>query len=96
MSPEEQVAGQVYYTEKAVREGLALISPDRWIPVAYEDFCANPQQVWKKIATMLATHPGWEGGEIAVTPSFESANQRRLPDKVLDKISAAYTTFSAK
>ncbi len=96
LRPEEQVAGQVYYTEKAVAEGLASMDPDRWIAVAYEDFCANPPQVWTQIAAMLAAHPGWPQPEIAVTApaSFESANQKRLPADVLDTISAAYQSFS--
>ena len=37
-----QVAGQVYYTNKAIEKQLALLPDSSYTIVDYEDFCANP------------------------------------------------------
>jgi hypothetical protein len=41
--PEEQVVAQVYYTNRAIRNGLSLISQDKYMCIKYSDFCNNPQ-----------------------------------------------------
>ena len=40
--PYHQVAGQVFYTNEAIENGLELIGDERAIEVQYEDFCEKP------------------------------------------------------
>jgi len=52
-SPLEQVAGQVYYTKKAVLDGLAHIDERRVLNVPYDVFCANPRSFYEKLRVAL-------------------------------------------
>jgi len=45
----EQLAGQIYYTEKRIQESLAKISVDRYIIVNYTDMCKNPLHELERI-----------------------------------------------
>ena len=56
LSPEEQVAGQVYHTELAVRQGLAEMAPARCFTLPYDDLCAAPAAVHNLLTTWLAGH----------------------------------------
>ena len=44
-SPIEQVVGQVYYTQKAIKDGLELIPESNKIDVDYNLFCENPHKI---------------------------------------------------
>ena len=50
MSPIEQVAAQVVYTERAVLEGMKQISTDRKMKIDYADFCMDPESIFREIA----------------------------------------------
>lgn len=45
LSPVEQVVGQVFYTNRAIDEGLRGLSGKRIIEVKYEEFCENPAKL---------------------------------------------------
>lgn len=47
--PGEQVVGQVYYTQKAVEEGLKNIPNKNIINISYKEFCENPFSLVKSI-----------------------------------------------
>ena len=53
LSPEEQVAGQIFFTNKAISEGLGKINQKRWIEIDYELFCEQPEMIFNKIKEML-------------------------------------------
>lgn len=48
-SPYEQVAGQVFHTNRAVREGLATLDKGKVLEIAYEEFCRAPAEVFEGI-----------------------------------------------
>lgn len=48
-SPVEQVAAQVVYTQKAVRDNMAAVPHDKKLEVSYAEFCANPKCVYDQI-----------------------------------------------
>lgn len=50
-SPIEQVVGQVYYSNKNVREGLEKI-PNK-ITIQYEDFCKNPYAILELLVSKM-------------------------------------------
>lgn len=58
LSPEEQVMGQVYFTQRSVAQGLLDISPERQISVDYEFFCSNPAEVYTLLSEKLIAQGG--------------------------------------
>ena len=53
LTPYEQVAGQVYYINKAIVNGLENILDHKKIIVKYEDFCKNPEFVYDELVAKL-------------------------------------------
>jgi len=53
LNPYEQVAGQIYYINKAVEKGLAKIKEHKKITVQYEDFCDNPKKFYDDLCSKL-------------------------------------------
>ncbi|MDF3130397.1 sulfotransferase [Kiritimatiellaeota bacterium B1221] len=49
LTPPEQVARQAYYTQQAVDKGLMHVPKERVLEISYEEFCANPQLIYKNI-----------------------------------------------
>ena len=49
----KQVAGQIYFINKAVSEGLATVPDVNKIEVSYENFCRNPKMVYESIVEKL-------------------------------------------
>jgi len=44
--PEEQIAGQLFYINKAIQDGLKNVSEERKMEMRYEDFCQNPEKYY--------------------------------------------------
>jgi len=95
LDPFCQVAGQIYFTNKAVQHGLKQIDASRWLQVNYEDFCESPGKVFSQILEKLKNQgmdiDNWEyeGPE-----SFQPTNQMRLVEEECREIIAAYKLFS--
>jgi gamma-glutamylcyclotransferase (GGCT)/AIG2-like uncharacterized protein YtfP len=53
-SAEKQVAGQVYYINKAVEAGLSKVAEVKKVIVDYEKFCDNPKEFYKQIQEKLS------------------------------------------
>jgi hypothetical protein len=90
MTPYEQVAGQVYYINKAVTSGLALVAEHKKITVNYEDFCMDPKILYAELQAKLKIQ-GYD-----ITPKYNSAeffspSRERVIDK---KIIDAYNKIS--
>ena len=96
LDPYDQVAGQVYFTNRAVSKGLEIIDESRRIEIAYEAFCKHPADVFNQIKSkfsqqdFLADWP-YDGPE-----KFQSKNQLRLSKEETDKIVNAYSQFSGE
>jgi len=94
LDPFGQVAGQVYFTNNAIEEGLAQIDNSYWMQVSYEEFCMNPKQVFFDILEKLSG----QGCEIDKNYTgqefFHSTNSIRLPEDESKKLLNAYKYFS--
>jgi hypothetical protein len=89
-----QVAGQVYFLNKGIEEGLRQIDSSRSLQVTYEHFCRSPKAVFKEIKGKMA-HQGYKlDGGYAGPENFESSNKIRLPERDAKKIIEAYRKFS--
>lgn len=53
-SPAMQVAGQVYFIERAIERQLAKADANRMVVVSYRDLCEQPQQLVDEINSHLA------------------------------------------
>ena len=95
LDPLEQVAGQVYFTNKSIDQGLGEIDRARWLQVSYEDFCESPGTVFRQILEKLE-NLGMEIGnwEYEGPENFQPTNQVRLPEEECREIIAAYKRFS--
>lgn len=52
-SVEEQIAGQVYYTQKRIEECLEKLPEKRQLSISYEHFCEQPLHYLQEIASLL-------------------------------------------
>lgn len=94
--PCAQVAGQVFFTNQAIENGLAQIAPYQSLTVSYEDFCKSPEPLFEQILAVFAQQ-GCEFGWRYHGPSrFESANQVRLSRDECARVLGAYKSFSGR
>ena len=56
LDPHEQAAGQVYYINKAINEGLEGVVENKKLTVQYEEFCNNPKSVFSMLVGKLANY----------------------------------------
>ncbi len=94
LSPYEQVAGQVFYTNCAIEKGLSQIDASRCLKVSYEEFCMNPGNIFSQIVSKLADQGYKTDWSYTGPDHFQSTNQIRLPEEDCTKIKAAYKKFS--
>lgn len=52
--PMRQLAGQIAFTRKAIRDGLATVSEERKLTFRYEEFCEAPEGVYEALRDRLA------------------------------------------
>ena len=76
-SPLEQVAGQAYFTRKAVDNGLKEIPDASVLKVDYDAFCASPVAVYKALSEKLCAM-GYELPEYVGKDQFVATNASRL------------------
>jgi hypothetical protein len=72
LSPEEQVAGQVLCTRRAVEQALSALPSARRVTVDYEAFCADPRVVLAALRERLSC----QGFDATRTPTDESSGPR--------------------
>jgi hypothetical protein len=93
LAPYQQVAGQVYFTNRAVQQGLSAIEELNWLSVSYEEFCKSPQKTYRQLRERLALF-GYEiTSRYIGLKRFESSNQVRLSKRQFSLISKAYEEF---
>lgn len=93
--PIEQVAGQVFFTNNAVEQGLTKIAPQKQLVVDYESFCANPQRTLQRLKARVRGQ-GFSGPfSFAPMPAWDNTNVRRVSKTVFRQIVAAYEKVSA-
>lgn len=53
LSPVDQVAGQVFYNNKAIENGIQGLPSERKLVVNYEEFCNNPVAVFNELVEKI-------------------------------------------
>jgi len=89
----EQIAGQIYYTERRIQESLANIPSSRYIIVEYLDLCKDPAHELKRVQELVEQN----GGRLISTGDtpepFEPTNIQRLDDEEFRRLSEALKLF---
>ena len=96
LDPYEQVAAQVYFTNRAIEKGLAQIDNSRWIKVSYEEFCKAPAELFNQILKKFAQQDYKVKWNYTGLKYFQSTNQIKLNKKYLNRIIGAWKIFSGK
>lgn len=88
-----QIAGQVYFTEKAITSGLQAIPKERQMKVSYRDICKNPNlflnmlaEAYKKLGCNLNI-------DSSSLPKLIYQDQTRLPTEDIESLKNAYDDF---
>jgi hypothetical protein len=82
--PVTQVAGQVTFTKRTVREGLAEIPEGNVINITYSEFCANPGDFLNRVVdkmNRLGANLNLEEVSSEMFKSFEAKNTVRLTNE---------------
>lgn len=96
LTPCEQVAGQIYHTNRAVEEGLAQVDDARKLFVDYEDFCNHPESVFKSIIGKFVQQGCPVSWDYDGPESFDISNRLTLPEQDVKDIIVAYRTLSGE
>jgi len=94
LKPIQQVAGQVYYTNKAIQDGINQIPSANSLIINYEDFCQDPKTAFSQIEekfSLLGFPSNWtySGPE-----KFRSTNHNRLSEDEAKQVVDAYYALS--
>ena len=85
-----QIAGQVYYTEKAIDAGLSEVPDENQLTISYERFCSDPESIYREIVDKYNSL-GYElPCELNSAYRFRSTNEFRLPIEEIKKFKEAY------
>ena len=94
LNPIEQVAGQVYYTNKAIQEGINQISSENALVVNYEEFCTEPSVIFDQIKEKYSQQGYKLAWEYTGPTKFQSTNRVRLSEDESNQVIEAYNKFS--
>jgi hypothetical protein len=94
MDPVSQVAGQVYFTNKSIEDGLGVIPEKNKLSMEYEGFCKNPRDCWDTLRQKLYALGYDEIGDYQGPDIFEVSIHNEISNAVKQKISAAHTLFT--
>jgi hypothetical protein len=88
--PMSQVAGQVYYTNRAIKKGLSAIGASRWIEIKYESLCRSPQSIWKRISALMIQNGYHLDPQYNGPRKFECMNRLKVTEPEKEKIRFEY------
>lgn len=91
LQPLEQVSGQVYYINEAVKSGIKNVSLERKLVVDYEEFCENPENVFDELLEKLAMQ-GYSANTTYNGPEKFDISRKAKPEE----INRAYENFINK
>lgn len=94
LDPYAQVAGQVYFTNKAIANQLDKIDPAHHMTVDYAEFCHAPESLYQQLLDKLAVQ-GWQPPILSYSgpAAFKTSSELRLTDEEYAQITNAYAGF---
>lgn len=89
----QQIAGQVYFTERAVTEGLASLPPGRGLKLDYARICREPEGLLREVAGCYARLGFPLAGGWSAPPPFAAREPGLLADEEERRLAEAYRRF---
>lgn len=89
LDPISQAAGQVYYINRAVSNGLAKVAESRKLVVQYEDFCRDPQHTFIQLSEKISLC----GHEYRCAKRFDA---RGYQHRDLERIKSALARYASE
>lgn len=93
MDAYRQIAGQVYYTERALTEGLAQIPDENQLIVEYEEVCQRPSEFYMELQGKYKENGYDLPDDVNLPGAFLPSNKVRIPDVEMNKLADAYNTL---
>jgi hypothetical protein len=90
-----QIAGQVYFTEMAIEDGLKCVLDSNQLTIGYESLCENPKSVYNRFVEKYALLGCDLDLEYNGPKSFVCSNKIHLSKKDINSLSYAYDDFSS-
>jgi hypothetical protein len=95
-SPVEQVAGQVYFTNRSLKQQLASVPQRNKLELPYESFCQGPGSFYSGIVDRLESFGVAIDQRYGGPKSFSSTNEIKVCTEVKDRICSAWSSFSER
>ncbi len=89
----QQIAGQVYFTEKALMQGLSQIPEKNQLIVEYEDVCLHPSDFYMRLKNKYDVYGFKLSDNVTLPDSFMPSNKIRIPETEFSKLVDAYKSF---
>ena len=90
----EQIAGQLYYTNRAIETGMAQLSPERCLTLDYEMLCQQPADSFNQLAAKLAAQDFVVSENYGGPEKFKAQGSVRLPETQTRELMDAYRDLS--
>ena len=100
LSPIEQIAGQVFYTQQTIENALSKINSKNYLSIQYSDFTQSPSGVLSQIAEKysgLGTNINAQMANTLVSAhNLENKNQVKIDVSIFSALQDAYKQFELK
>ena len=91
-----QIAGQVYFTNKSIKEELGTIPEQNKMIVEYEKFCIEPEFYYKILKEKYEHYNYLIDKNYNGVKNFAPSNSVKLDDDVIKKLENAYKNIASK
>jgi hypothetical protein len=91
LAPVDQVAGQVYYSQKRVEECLDRVPDSRKITVRYESLCRSPARIINRLREFFG--PEILQQQTKIPESFSNRNVRKLDIALFEQLQRSLERF---
>ena len=89
----QQIAGQIYYTERALADGLAQLPDKSRLIVEYEETCQSPSGFYMKLKNKYKENAYELSDDVNLPQAFSPSNEVRISDTEFQKLTDAYEHF---
>ncbi len=93
LDPYKQVAGQVYFTNRAIHQELSKIPSRRQLEINYEEFCKSPSKIYEQLGERLAFYHYNMAPQYNGPKKFSPMNKVRVSSECFKRMSEGYEQF---
>jgi sulfotransferase family protein len=90
----KQIAGQIFYTERALADGLSQVPEQSRLVVEYEEICENPSDFYRKLKDKYKENDYELPDDVKLPNAFSPSNKIRIPEAEIQKLTVAYESFA--